>query len=150
MPINLSTLELLGDPSARSSRSSCLGDFCRALVSTATGRPIREQTVATGRPTVTPSRLSDGGLAIDVAGANPLLPSADIDLRLTLRRNDGGLSLSLTGDAFPNTEVFFVDQAGNARMLLEFSTSGSAGLGPYLYLPGNFQRDMGGAFIEGY
>jgi RHS repeat-associated protein len=150
IPIDLSTLELLGDPKGQSSRSSCLSDFCRALVSTATGQPIREQTVATGRPTVGVSNLKGGALAIDVAGANPLLPSADIDLRLTLQRNNNGLTLSLTGDAFPNAEVFFIDQSGHVRMFLEFSTSGSAGFGPYLYLPGNSQRDMGGAFIEGF
>jgi hypothetical protein len=79
-----------------------------------------------------------------MAGSNPLVPgSADIDLTLTLRVGLGSLSGSLTGDAFPNAEVFVVG-AGGAKMLLKFSTPGGPVTGPYLYLPGANTRPMGG------
>jgi RHS repeat-associated protein len=92
---------------------------------------------------------SNGGVAFaySVAGSNgitswfmgPLSPDIDrsLNLRATVMRGNLNISGSVTGDAFPNAEVFITDAAGNSRMLgTPFWTSGGANFGPLLYLPG--------------
>jgi hypothetical protein len=101
---------------------------------------------AEGQPGVSYSQ-SANALVVNVFGANPLLPSPDIDLQLTMRRTGGLIMLDLIGDAFPNAEVFYVDQVGESRMLHTFSTAGGVS-GPYFYLPGEGRLPMGRAIIE--
>ena len=101
---------------------------------------------ATGTPAISVSS-SGNNMDVSIAGSNPLIPSPDIDLdlgmsvvRATARTHFIG---NLFGDAFPNAEVFIVDQHGRATMLLTFATQGGPITGPPEYLPGNFNRPMG-------
>ena len=84
---------------------------------------------------------------VDIAGANPLVPSADIDIHLDLSAKVNGNQAcytgSMTGDKFPNAEVFVVNREDQATMLETFQTSGGRQTGPYLYLPGNGHGAMG-------
>jgi RHS repeat-associated protein len=92
-------------------------------------------------------RADDRELHLDVAGANPLVPSATIDLHLDLSIDDVGgetcFAGTLDGDAFPNAEIFVQNGFGRSTMLHTFATAGSRNLGPYVYLPGDNYRPMG-------
>ena len=84
----------------------------------------------------------------DLAGANPLVGgAADIDVQVSIKaiKREGKIEFSgnLTGDAFPNAEVFIRDAAGDAFMLHTFETTGTAATGPYAFLPGHNHRPMG-------
>ena len=96
--INPTTGEIVGDPSASSSRSGCAGAPCSVVLGNRT---------AVGTPTIT-ARNVNGAIVVNMAGSNPLVPGApDIDVSLALRVGpNGGFSGSLVGDAFPNAEVF--------------------------------------------
>ena len=48
----------------------------------------------------------------------------------------------VTGDAFPNLEIFVV-RLPFERMLHTFQTEGGQTTGPLVFLPGDFRRDMG-------
>jgi len=84
---------------------------------------------------------------IEAAARNPLLPSADIDVHLDLVATieNGVLNLEghLTGDGFPNVELFIVDGAGASVMLGVCETSGGRQTGPYFWLPGDSNNRMG-------
>lgn len=85
----------------------------------------------------------------DIAGANPLVGgAADIDVQVSVKviKREGKIEFSgnLTGDAFPDAEVFVRDAAGEAVMLHTFETEGTAETGPYKFLPGHNHRPMGG------
>ncbi len=84
---------------------------------------------------------------VQMAGANPLVPSADIDVNLDMSAFVlGGQACyggNLYGDAFPDVEVFIVNRENQATMLDTFATSGGRQTGPFLYLPGNNNRPMG-------
>ena len=110
-------------------------------------------TSAMGEPRATlarADRLDQGFLiALDVAGANPLVLGApDIDLHVNLRiaLNVGSLSVvtSLRGDRFPNAEVFITDGAGRSQMVVTYETSGGAVTGPTFRLPGDRRLSMNG------
>ena len=110
--------------------------------------PLGTRGMATPKAAVTKSvRMARGfRIELDVAGSNPLVPGApDIDLHLNLSvtQSTGYLNVyaSLRGDAFPNAEVFVVDDRATARMILTFATSGGT-MGPFTSLPGDRQRPM--------
>ncbi|MFZ0416919.1 MAG: hypothetical protein WAM04_02360 [Candidatus Sulfotelmatobacter sp.] len=75
------------------------------------------------------------------------LYAADIDIHLdmsvTMQANQVCYSGTLTGDQFPDVEVFVVNREKQAKMLEEFATSGGQHTGPYFYLPGNGNGPMG-------
>jgi hypothetical protein len=99
---------------------------------------------AVAKPTIAVSPLASG-LAISVAGSNPLLPivAPDIDAELDLMVfGVAGLTWfdgSLRGDAFPDAEVF-ATSGGTSRMLLTFPTAGGRNSGPFIHLPGSSTR----------
>jgi hypothetical protein len=110
--------------------------------------PTGTRGMATPKASSTKTVRIPGGFRIelDVAGSNPLVPGApDIDLHLNLSVTQSTQRLnvyaSLRGDAFPNAEVFVVDDKATARMILTFATSGGT-MGPFTSLPGNRQRPM--------
>jgi hypothetical protein len=124
--------------------------YTRPLGVQVTHDGVQAQAGATERTTLQPMGRPGQGfaLAVQVAAGNPLVGvAADIDVQLSMRANkipDGGLWLSgnLTGDAFPNCEVFLRDAAGYSVLLHVFRTSGDE-MGPYKYLPGQNFRPMG-------
>lgn len=89
-----------------------------------------------------------GGLFIqlDGTGANPLLPSPDIDFRLRMNVSVAAqrlnLSAALTGDRFPSFEVMIQDAAGKRQMVQTYMTDGGKHTGPAARLFGNRQLDM--------
>jgi hypothetical protein len=111
---------------------------------------VEAQAAATEQTTLQPMGRPGQGfvLAVQVAAGNPLVGiAADIDVQLSMRMNKvpgSGLWVSgnLTGDAFPNCEVFLRDAAGYSVLLHVFRTSGGE-MGPYKYLPGQNFRPMG-------
>jgi hypothetical protein len=103
-------------------------------------------------------------LRLDLAGSNPLLKqiAPDIDLHTTMSftLEYGYLRAlaQLTGDRFPNAEMFVTDDRGQARMLMTYETTSGPLGGPAFWLPGNgkvqmnsictyFPVDAGGRFI---
>ncbi len=76
----------------------------------------------------TPASSSDGNIDASSAGSNPLIPliAPDIDTHLRVTYDSNGRSLTLagsvSGDIFPNAEVFVSDRAGNREMLGTFQT----------------------------
>jgi hypothetical protein len=112
---------------------------------------LEGQGIATQRTIVQPLGRPGQGfvLSVAVAAGNPLVGmAADIDLQLSLRLlKDWNQILrvvgNVTGDAFPNCEVFLRDAAGDTLLLHSFRTTGG-GMGPYKYLPGQNFRHMGG------
>jgi hypothetical protein len=87
---------------------------------------------------------------VEIAGANPLLPSPDIDVKLDMIVQTSAGSTSyrglMFGDAFPNAEAFVVGRNDQATMLHTFTTSGDRNSGPFELLPGDNNRPMGGFF----
>lgn len=69
------------------------------------------------------------------------------DVHLNMSLNVQGSQLcytgTLTGDQFPDVEVFVVNRENQAQMLEQFATSGGQHTGPYRYLPGNGDGPMG-------
>jgi RHS repeat-associated protein len=103
--------------------------------------------VATGTPQMNVT-TSGRGLRVDVSGNNPLFPgSADVDIHLNVSANSSGnrtcFSGSMTGDGFPNAEVFVVDRGNRATMIHTYATPADPDTGPYRLLPGDLGRDMG-------
>ena len=90
-----------------------------------------------------------GHLEVDIAAANPLVPFApNIDATLDVYgggASGGELCLSgdLSGDAFPDAEVFTRSLSGNATWLVQFATGGGQQNGPSLFLPGLNTLPMG-------
>ena len=72
-------------------------------------------------------------------------PDIDIhlDLSATVKGSQVCYSGNLTGDQFPDVEVFVVNRENQATMLDTFATSGGRQTGPYLYLPGKGRGPMG-------
>lgn len=77
------------------------------------------------------------------AGANPMIPfglAPDIDsfLDLTVSFESTALVLTgtLSGDSFPNAEVFIWDDRGNSSLMLDFKTGGGRNTGPFTRLFG--------------
>lgn len=101
----------------------------------------------TGSPQISARACGGGRFQVSIAGANPLLPFApkiDVKLQLKVIDNEAGPSFSgrLSGDAFPNAEVFVIRGSGAKEMLHTFSTSGPPNIGP-LDLLFNNDRPMG-------
>lgn len=113
-----------------------------SLLGTATAKPTeRVGAIRTGRAGIY--------VQLDLAAANPLVkPAPTIDLHLQVEASIAAralnLSASLSGDAFPNAEVFVEDYTGRRRMLGTFSTSGGRQLGPMTLLWGDTRRFMTG------
>lgn len=67
----------------------------------------------------------------EYSGNNPLVPSPDIDVNVSIavteNRKDGTLTLTFkgAGDGFPNTEFFIEDSKGNRMMLGTSSFNGT-------------------------
>jgi hypothetical protein len=95
-------------------------------------------------------KLSQGVFVqLDAWGSVPYISAApDIDVRVRMEIGyDGGrlnLAASLSGDQFPNCEVFLEDHRGTRRMVHSFATWDGPESGPAKNLMGNRQRDMGG------
>jgi hypothetical protein len=95
-------------------------------------------------------RKNGGALQIEVhvSGANPMLapasPDIDVHLRLSVAVVKGVLALSgsLSGDGFPNTEIFVADKNDARRMLLTFETHHGPNYGPAAVLWGDARRPM--------
>jgi RHS repeat-associated protein len=90
----------------------------------------------------------NGSLQVDIAAANPIpVVSADIDIHLdmsvTVKGSQVCYSGNLTGDQFPDVEVFVVNRQNQGTMLDTFATSGGRQTGPYRYLPGKGHGPMG-------
>jgi hypothetical protein len=69
----------------------------------------------------------------------------DIQLAVKVTKTWNGylvIAGNVTGDGFPNCEVFIRDAAGDTSLLHSFRTRGSHA-GPYVYLPGQNFRLMG-------
>jgi RHS repeat-associated protein len=103
-------------------------------------------TQQTGVPTIYAVGFN-GSIQVDIAGNNPVVPSADIDIHLDMsakvQTNQVCYSGSMTGDQFPDVEVFVVNRENQATMLETFATSGGRQTGPYRHLPGNGHGPMG-------
>jgi hypothetical protein len=85
--------------------------------------------------------------ALATAGANPIIPlSPDIDIKLDFMAfiNEGSLFVEgvLSGDEFPNSEVYIRDSKGNPFLLTTFQTDYGPTVGPILALPGNGDEIM--------
>ena len=103
---------------------------------------------ATANPTIIAAAPDNSTMEVWIAGANPLVPgSADIDihLKMTVTDTSGEVRYTghLSGDAFPDVEVFVVNRENQATMLDTFTTKGGRQSGPYFYLPGLNERPMG-------
>lgn len=133
--INVSTREV-GTSSVVSSPTFCVGMPCGLAFGTK---------VVRGTPTISAEKMDASTIMISVAGSNPMVPlspNIDLELKLTISTT-GEMSGVLVGDAFPNAEVFTVDENGRSKMLLTLSTDGGPMSGPGTYLPGNNKRPMG-------
>lgn len=101
----------------------------------------------TGHPTISVTRTTSGGLHIEIAGANPLVPGApDINTKLDLTgaSSSGQACYSghLFGDAFPDSEVFVINSQKQPTMLQTFATTADRNLGVFLLI-GDNNRGMG-------
>jgi hypothetical protein len=116
----------------------------QAVYSDPSHHPLRG--TRTADPTMV-ATAQGGGLHMEIAAANPLVLSADIDVKLDVSIQVSGSQACYNGrvygDAFPNVEAFVVNQNEEATMLNEFATSDGQHTGPYLFLPGNHNRPMG-------
>jgi hypothetical protein len=80
------------------------------------------------------------------AGSNPLVPGApDIDTRVlfgaAFSRGYLGVNGFVSGDGFPNCEVFIKGPKGGTMLLVDYRTSSSGTTGPATRLPGaNFDN----------
>jgi RHS repeat-associated protein len=102
---------------------------------------------ATGIPTIS-TTTAGATINVKTAGALPLIPGApDIDVKLdmSIRPSRGQTCYAgqLSGDAFPNAEVFLVSRTSTATMLHTYATTGGPATGPLRFLPGDNSRPMG-------
>ncbi len=102
---------------------------------------------ATGTPHIN-ANASANTIHVKLAGANPLIfhaPNIDVKLDMSVLAPFGATCYSgnLSGDAFPDAEVFVVDQNEHATMLDTYTTTGDRNLGPFELLPGDNNRPMG-------
>jgi subtilisin family serine protease len=113
-------------------------------------------TSARGRPRAfSRSNFSErqASAAVHLSGSNPLVPGApDIDLaaQVSLAWTDDTLTVScrLTGDGFPNAEVFVEDFAGRRVFVTAYATrSGGSATDVPLLLAGDPQRPMGAGAV---
>jgi hypothetical protein len=92
-------------------------------------------------------RATHEGTEIRLSGSNPFFRgyAPDINLNALLRFGAPGQlpAVSLTGDRFPNAEVFIVGPRG-AIMVRTYRTSAGPVEGPFFYLPGSIPWPMGG------
>jgi hypothetical protein len=93
----------------------------------------------TGHPTMTKTFLGNGNLTLQLAGSDPLVPLApniDTYLNITGSETTGQVCFSgqVSGDAFPDTEVFVINSHGQAATLLNFATSYDGTAGPWTLL----------------
>jgi hypothetical protein len=93
----------------------------------------------TSHPTLTVTVPSENYLDLEFEGADPLVPLApDIDNELVITgvATPGQVCYSgwLSGDGFPNTEVFVVNSKGQAETLLNYATTSSRNAGPWTLL----------------
>lgn len=90
------------------------------------------------------------GLAfrLDMAGSNPIFkgraPDIDLHANITFTLETGFLRVlaHLTGDAFPNAEMFVTDGSGKAKMLMTYETTSGPLTGPGFALPFDKKRQM--------
>ena len=79
-----------------------------------------------------------------IAAANPLLPSADIDIKTSIKltedkkNNEVSIDINMTGDKFPSAEVIIGDNSGQRLIVGVSPAKGN----PYTSLPGNHSRPM--------
>lgn len=94
----------------------------------------------TGHPKITiTSPPADDILDLELNEADPLVPGApDIDDYLSITDESTTAQVcysgTLSGDAFPNTEVFVVNSKGQATTLLNFATTHDRNDGPWTLL----------------
>lgn len=129
-------------------QSGCIGKPM-ATSSGTTWLPLNIRGLAEPRVTlVSTSRIPNGvSITLDLAGSNPLVFGApDIDLHATLWFTlEGGflrVLAALSGDRFPNAEMFVTDGRGQARMLLTYETTSGPLSGPAFSLPGRGTLEM--------
>jgi len=90
-------------------------------------------------PTMTKTFLGDGNLSLHLSGADPLVPLApNIDNYLTVTGSATTeqvcYSGQVSGDAFPNTEIFVINSKGQATTLFTFATTYNREVGPWTLL----------------
>lgn len=90
-------------------------------------------------PTMTKTFFGNGNLSLHLSGADPLVPLApNIDNYLSIigsaTTEQVCYSGQLSGDAFPNTEIFVINSKGQATTLLTFATTYDRELGPWTLL----------------
>lgn len=122
----------------------------RATSSGTTYLPLNWRDMAEPRVTlISAVKVTNGiSLRLDLAGSNPLLRriAPDIDLHATMSFTiaEGYFRVlaQLTGDRFPNAEMFVTDERGQARMLMTYETTSGPFSGPAFALPGNGRLPM--------
>jgi hypothetical protein len=137
----------LAEPKAGSTRTSASNWATRALVGDDTKTSLVEGKVrAVKQP-------EGGGVAlyVEFAGNNPLVPGSpnlDTQIAFAARERDGALCVAgeVTGDGFPNAEIFIEDDAGTRQLLFDYRT-GSGRLGPLYRLIGNGDDEVLGTFM---
>lgn len=154
---DVASMKQVGAANAFCHRSHGAGIFPQIMARTSLKAQVTHdgaivgQAIATSRTTVQPTGRPGSGfvLNVELAASNPLVGmAADIDAQLNVkvfraRENVLGIGGNLTGDAFPNCEVFVRDASDETVMLHVFRTGGGGETGPYEYLPGNNTRPMG-------
>jgi len=153
---DLATMKQAGPANAFCHKSHGAGIFPQIMARTSLRAEathdgtIVGQGIATATTMVQPTGRQGSGFVLNVhlAASNPLVGmAADIDAELNAkvfraRENVLGFSGTLTGDAFPDCEVFVRDPSDETVMLHVFRTEGGE-MGPYKYLPGGNTRPMG-------
>ena len=89
--------------------------------------------------TMTKTFFGKGSLSLHLSGADPLVPLAsNIDDYLSITGNATTeqvcYSGQVSGDAFPNTEIFVINSKGQATTLFTFATTYNRELGPWTLL----------------
>lgn len=90
-------------------------------------------------PTMTKTFLGDGNLSLHLSGADPLVPLApNIDNYISVTGTANGQQVcysgQVSGDRFPNTEIFVINSEGQATILFTFATTYNRELGPWTLL----------------
>jgi hypothetical protein len=105
------------------------------------GLRMDEAIISRIRTSVAVTRDQQAGIPL-----TPYLLTPDIDTRLQAEYlfQDKSLTLQgeVTGDDFPNAEVYVTDRVGNSILLDTFQTDGGRDLGPLLHLPGSGEDSL--------
>jgi hypothetical protein len=148
---DLNTGRIVGQPSANSSGSShLLSSKDYDLSGNVVGKKLVYAKVEIGLEDVK-GRAGAIHFRVSFEGSNPLVPgSPNIDTQMFLGAfmQPDGLFVTglLSGDPFPNAEVFLRDNGGNGHLLLTYSTPYDKNIGPGQRLWGSSDKNVVGSF----